>query len=127
MRVNSDKFGRADRSAGAKGSSAAWWDEVRATSVLALPLVLTQLAVIAIHTTDVLMMGWLGPQALAAGTLASSFYTPFFFFGLGLLTAVAPICAQALGGGGPGSTGRSAARFVRGFGWRFLWSFLSAS
>lgn len=97
MRVNSDKFGRADRSAGAKGSFAAWWDEIRATSVLALPLVLTQLAVIAIHTTDVLMMGWLGPQELAAGTLASSFYTPFFFFGLGLLTAVAPICAQALG------------------------------
>jgi MATE family multidrug resistance protein len=80
-----------------KAGFAPWWDEIRMTCALALPLVLTQLAVIAIHTTDVLMMGWLGPQELAAGTLASAFYTPLFFFGLGLLTAVAPICAQALG------------------------------
>lgn len=97
MVVNSDKFDRADRSGGLKSSAAAWWDEVRATFVLAWPLVFTQLAVIAINTTDVLMMGWLGPQELAAGTLAYAFYTLFFFFGLGLLTAVAPICAQALG------------------------------
>ncbi len=97
MVVNSDRFGRTNPGAGAKSSYAAWWDEVRATFVLAVPLVLTQLAVIAIHTTDVLMMGWLGSQELAAGTLAGAFYTLFFFFGLGLLTAVAPICAQALG------------------------------
>ncbi len=97
MVASMDPLNRADRSAGAAGGIAAWWLEVRTTSVLALPLVLTQLAVIAIHTTDVLMMGWLGPQALAAGTLAASYYTIFFFFGLGLLTAVAPICAQALG------------------------------
>ncbi len=97
MGVNSDQSDRTDRSAGAKSGASAWWEEVRATFVLAWPLVFTQLAVIAINTTDVLMMGWLGPQELAAGTLAYAFYTLFFFFGLGLLTAVAPICAQALG------------------------------
>lgn len=77
---------------------APWRDEAWATLSLALPLALTQLAQIAIQTTDVVMMGWLGPSQLAAGALGTSLYHPLFLFGLGILMAVAPIAAQALGG-----------------------------
>ena len=39
----------------------AWSAEFRATLALAWPLVLTNLSQIALATTDVIMMGWLGP------------------------------------------------------------------
>jgi multidrug resistance protein, MATE family len=78
-------------------SKAAWLGEFIATFRLAWPLVLSQLATVAMSTTDVIMMGWLGPLPLAAGTLASSVIFPFVFFGIGALTAVAAMCAQELG------------------------------
>lgn len=65
---------------------------------LAWPLVIAQLAQNAIFTTDVIMMGWLGPEYLAAGTLATAFFTPFLLLGGGVVSAVAPLVAQALGG-----------------------------
>lgn len=74
-----------------------WRREGRATLRLATPLVLAQLAHIGIGTTDVLMMGWLGPEALAAGALGVNFLFPLYLFGLGVATAVAPMAAQALG------------------------------
>jgi MATE family multidrug resistance protein len=72
-----------------------WLAELRATFALAWPLVIAQVAQNAISTTDVIMMGWLGPEALAAGTLASTFITPFLVAGIGLIGAVAPLTAQA--------------------------------
>ena len=75
-----------------------WRRESRAIIVLALPLALTQLSHIAMVTTDVVMMGWLGPTALAAGTLANHYYWFFDMFAMGLVSAVAPILAQDLGG-----------------------------
>src|SRR5690606_4376077 len=45
----------------------------------------------------VIMMGWLGPQALAAGTLATTFLMPFLRLGIGIVGAVAPLVAQARG------------------------------
>lgn len=62
-----------------------------------MPLVATQLGQIAIHTTDVVMMSWLGPQSLAAGTLGHQVYFVTWLFGLGILTATAPLVAQAIG------------------------------
>jgi MATE family multidrug resistance protein len=82
---------------GDRSVRASWSKEFRATLTLAWPLVLSQLATVAMSTTDVIMMGWLGPLELAAGTLGSSIVFPFVFFGLGLLTAVAAMCAQELG------------------------------
>ncbi len=72
-------------------------EEVRATATLAWPIVLTNLAQIAITTTDGVMMGWLGPDALAAGTLGANLYYAFFVIGLGLAMAPPPVMAQALG------------------------------
>ena len=74
-----------------------WYRESRAIVHLAAPLALTQLAYMAITTTDVVMMGWLGPEALAAGALASHFYWLFLLFAMGLLTGATPIFAQHLG------------------------------
>lgn len=74
-----------------------WRTELRATVLLAVPMVLTQLSQIAIQTTDVVMMGWLGAHELAAGALASHTFYAFFLLGLGVCTAVAPLAAQALG------------------------------
>ncbi len=64
---------------------------------LSLPLVGSQLAAIAMATTDVIMMGWLGSAQLAAGALGSALYMPILHFGFGVATAVAPMAAQALG------------------------------
>lgn len=78
-------------------SSRSWWEEFRALFGLGWPLVAAQLAQNALITTDVIMMGWLGPKYLAAGTLATSFFVCFLVFGVGLVGAVAPMTAQALG------------------------------
>ena len=74
-----------------------WFREARAIAHLAVPLALTQLAYIAIMTTDVVMMGWLGPDALAAGALAGHFHLLFSLFAMGILTGATPVLAQHLG------------------------------
>lgn len=75
----------------------AWTAEMRATIVLGWPLILTNLAQTAMTATDVVMMGWLGPDALAAGALGANLYFATMIFGLGLTTATAPMIARELG------------------------------
>ncbi len=74
-----------------------WRAELIAMLSLAWPLVVAQVAQNALYTTDVIMMGWLGPEHLAGGTLATAFFTPFLLLGGGIVGAVAPLVAQALG------------------------------
>ena len=83
-----------------------WRYEADAVVRLAAPLALTQLALMGIITTDVIMMGWLGSEALAAGTLAGHYFWIFESFGIGLLSAVAPILSQHLGVGLRSGAGR---------------------
>jgi len=71
--------------------------EARAMTVLAAPLSLAFLAQMAMVVTDMVMMGWLGPAHLAAGALGGGYLHLFFYFGLGLGMATAPIVAHALG------------------------------
>src|SRR5690554_6157702 len=75
----------------------AWLVELRATLRLAGPLVLMQLGQVGIHTTDVVMMGRLGPEALAAGSLAMHWFILPWLFCLGVLSGVPALAAQALG------------------------------
>jgi MATE family multidrug resistance protein len=75
----------------------AWAAEIRATLALAWPLILTNVAQIALATTDVIMMGWLGPDALAAGALAVNLNFAFLICGIGLVTATSPLIAIELG------------------------------
>jgi MATE family multidrug resistance protein len=74
-----------------------WRAELRATISLALPIIVTQLAQIAILTTDVVMMGWLGPEALASGALGVNIIFLLVVTGLGVTMATSPLMAQALG------------------------------
>ena len=81
----------------AQAPESPWRDEIRATVSLAWPMVLTNLAQIAMTATDVMMMGRAGPAMLAAGALGSNLYFAPLIFGLGLMTATSPMMAIELG------------------------------
>jgi multidrug resistance protein, MATE family len=74
-----------------------WRAELRATASLAAPIAATQLAQIAIVTTNVLMIGRLGPESLAAGALGANIFYIFSIFCIGVLLATSPLVAQAVG------------------------------
>ncbi|MBM3618694.1 MAG: MATE family efflux transporter [Alphaproteobacteria bacterium] len=88
-------------------TSPAWKQELRATLVLAWPLIIAQLAQMALFTTDVIFMGWLGAEFLAAGTLATALIHPLLLFGIGTVSAVTPLIAQALGSEQPDDVRRT--------------------
>lgn len=79
------------------GAANGFIDECRRTIALGLPLVATQLAFILANTTDVVMMGWIGADAIAAGALAHSLFFPALIAGFGLTSAAAALLAQAVG------------------------------
>src|SRR6267142_2197404 len=71
--------------------------ELAETLKLAVPIALTQLGQIAMMTTDIAMIGRLGAEAVAAASLAHTVLFVSFTFGMGLVSAVAPLAAQAFG------------------------------
>src|SRR3978361_2362156 len=75
--------------------------ELTETLRLAVPIVLTQLGQIALMTTDLVLIGRLGDEAVAAAALAHTVFFFCFTFGMGLVSAVAPLAAQAFGGRDP--------------------------
>lgn len=93
----SDKVTPVDPAQAMHAPASGWGTEFRATFALAWPLVIAQLAQNALHTTDVILLGWLGPTYLAAGTLGTTFFMPFLLFGVSVVGAVAPLVAQARG------------------------------
>ena len=74
-----------------------WKDELRATLSLAWPLMLANLTMQLIQATDVVLLGWLGPNELAAAALALSLSFGMILFALGVLTASSPMIASTLG------------------------------
>lgn len=64
---------------------------------LAWPMMLTNLAQAAMTATDVMIIGRLGAQFLAAGALGSNLYFAPLIFGLGLAYATSPMMAAELG------------------------------
>ncbi len=77
------------------------------TLKLALPIALTQLGQIAMMTTDLALIGRLGDHAVAAASLAHTVFFVAFVIGMGLVSAVAPLAAQALGARQPRIVRRS--------------------
>jgi MATE family multidrug resistance protein len=75
--------------------------ELAETLKLAVPIALTQLGQIAMMTTDLALIGRLGDRAVAAAALAHAVYFISFTFGMGLVSAVAPLAAQAFGARDP--------------------------
>jgi MATE family multidrug resistance protein len=75
--------------------------ELSETLRLAVPMALTQLSQIAMMTTDLAFIGRLGNAAVAAAALAGTVYFISFTIGMGLVSAVAPLAAQAFGARDP--------------------------
>lgn len=97
-KVGAADAAKADRE-GAGVSLHAVLAEARHNLRLLGPLAITQLASTAIGITSVLYLGWSGPDALAAGTLALHFFVFFNVFSGGLLTAASPLMAHSFGAG----------------------------
>ncbi len=89
------------------GSLSSILRELRATLRLAGPVVAAQLAHISMSFVDTVMVGRLGPDALAGVALG---HTAFFFFvilGMGTVRAVGPMVSQAVGAQDPDVAARS--------------------
>ncbi len=75
----------------------AWFAEARETMKLAFPLIFTQVAQMAIMTTDIVMLGRVGQSALASSALGITIFFFCWLVGAGPVAAVAPMIAHILG------------------------------
>src|SRR6266851_3002040 len=71
--------------------------EIRATLTVAAPLAAANIAQMAMHVTNAVMVGHLGAVSLAAAGLGSALYSTLLMTSQGVLTAVAPLAAHAIG------------------------------
>ena len=71
--------------------------EARQLIALTAPITGTALTNMGMSITDTVMMGWSGPDALAAGAVVSDLYSIVYYFMAGILSASAALMAQALG------------------------------
>ena len=71
--------------------------ELLASVRLGSPLILTNLAQIALLTTNLIFIGRLGKAELAAASLSVSLYQACMIFSLGLVSATLPMLATSLG------------------------------
>jgi MATE family multidrug resistance protein len=83
--------------AGAPAAGNLWRSEIRATLALSWPMVLTNLAQTAMTVTDVMILGRVSADTLAAGALGSNLYFAPMVFGLGLMLATMPMMAREVG------------------------------
>jgi MATE family multidrug resistance protein len=94
-------------SAGRRPAATLWRAELGATVKLALPIALTQLGQVTMMTSDLILIGHLGDSALAAAALGQTVLFAAFVLGMGLVSAVAPLAAQAFGAREPRMVRRS--------------------
>ncbi|WP_375194967.1 MATE family efflux transporter [Sphingobium sp.] len=74
-----------------------WRIEAGALTALALPMIAGNIAWAGIAATDLLLLGRLGAGAVASGALAINLFNAFLIFGMGLVTAAAPLIASERG------------------------------
>jgi MATE family multidrug resistance protein len=82
--------------------------ELRATLALAAPLAAANLAQMAMAVTNTVMVGRLGPMPLAAAGLGGMIFFTVGVMLQGILFAVAPLAAHAVGAGDRRAAGRIA-------------------
>ena len=95
------KGGDAAGENGTTGLRASWRDEAAAMFRLATPIVLGQLAWVAMLTTDAAMIGRLGKNPLAGAALVLMVYFMLYVFAFGITMATAALAAQAYGARNP--------------------------
>ena len=66
---------------------------------IAGPIILSQLGGVGMHTMDTIMVGPLGPSALAAAGLASALHIALLMVVTGTMLGMAPLVSQAFGAG----------------------------
>lgn len=75
--------------------------EIRETLRLAIPLASAQVAQAATGFVDTVMMGWLGPESIAAGGLAAITFSAVLITTMGVVVGISPLVAEAYGSGYP--------------------------
>jgi multidrug resistance protein, MATE family len=75
----------------------AWKEEFWELAKLSGPVILTQLAFMAIMTTDIVMLGHLGVRAIASAALGSVVFFSTWLLGYGQVCAIAPMVSHILG------------------------------
>lgn len=76
-----------------------WRDDLRDMAQVAAPVVLINIGIQTMGVVDTLMVGRLGGAAIAAVALGNFFVFNVSVFGIGLLFAIDPVVAQAVGAG----------------------------
>jgi MATE family multidrug resistance protein len=76
-----------------------WRSDLYDMARLALPVVFINLGIQAMGVIDALMVGKLGGAAIAAVALGNFYFFNASVFGMGLLCAIDPVVAQAVGAG----------------------------
>lgn len=88
-----------------RAKAARYTQEAGAIGQQAVPIVAAGALNVVISLTDTAMMAWLDPQALAGGAVVSDVYSIAFYFATGILAAVTPMAAAAIGAGDPRRVG----------------------
>ena len=76
-----------------------WRGELRSLASLAFPVICTQLGIMLMGTVDVMVLGRLSKEALAAGALGHATSFGMLIFPMGILLGLDPLIAQAYGAG----------------------------
>lgn len=74
-------------------------NEIKSIIIIALPLMAAFLAQKGMQFIDTIMMGWIGPTALAAGALGTAFFVTILLFCMGVLSAIGIFIVRAKGAG----------------------------
>ncbi|MFO1425383.1 MAG: MATE family efflux transporter [Steroidobacteraceae bacterium] len=82
-----------------------WREDAQAILRLSGPLLVNNFSNVGMTTADTVMAGRLGAFDLAAVALGAAYYNLFFLAGLGLLMAMSPTVAHAVGAGRDGEVG----------------------
>lgn len=83
-----------------------WREEFRGLLALSWPLIINNLSIAGIHTSDAMMSGRLGAESLAAVAVGGSIWFFAFAFVMGTLMAISPIAARHYGAGNAELIGR---------------------
>ncbi|HSE69081.1 MAG TPA: MATE family efflux transporter [Gemmatimonadales bacterium] len=86
--------------------------DVRALLGLGLPVIVVQVGMMAMGVVDTIMVGHLNAQALAAVALGNLYFFGVAIFGMGVLMALDPVVAQAVGAGDHEAAARGVQRGV---------------
>ena len=73
--------------------------EIKSIIIIALPLMAAFLAQRGMQFIDTVMMGWIGPTALAAGALGTAIFITVLIFCMGVLSSIGIFIVRAKGAG----------------------------